>query len=41
MQGARQQAIDLYAEAIAQLDSFGSDADNLRNIADFIVNRLK
>ncbi|MEE9352686.1 MAG: farnesyl diphosphate synthase [Thiotrichaceae bacterium] len=41
MQGARQQAVDLYAEAIAQLGGFGGDADNLRNIADFIVNRLK
>lgn len=41
MQGARQQAVDLYTEAVAQLDSFSSDADNLRNIADFIVNRLK
>jgi len=41
MQNARQKAEDLHAEAIAQLDNFGGRADKLRNIADFIVNRLK
>ena len=41
MPGARKKAIELHKEAISQLDSFGSNADNLRNIADFIVNRLK
>jgi farnesyl diphosphate synthase len=38
---ARKKAIDLYNEAIAQLTDFGDDANNLLNIAEFIVNRLK
>ncbi len=41
MKNARQKAIDLHAEAVAQLDDFDHGADKLRNIADFIVNRLK
>lgn len=38
---ARRKAIDLYDEAIDQLTEFGDSANNLRNIAEFIVNRLK
>ncbi len=41
LQNAREKALHLYTEAITQLDAFGSEADNLRNIADFIVKRLK
>ncbi|MEE9302800.1 MAG: farnesyl diphosphate synthase [Thiotrichaceae bacterium] len=41
MENARQKAIDLHAEAVAQLDGFGDCADKLRNIADFTVNRLR
>lgn len=38
---ARQKAIDLHAEAINYLADFDTGADNLRQIADFIVKRLK
>ncbi len=41
MENARQKAIDLHTEAISQLDSFGESADKLRNIADFIINRIR
>lgn len=41
LQGARQKALDLHAEAINHLTDFDASADNLRHIADFIVKRLK
>lgn len=41
LQGARQKALDLHAEAIHYLADFDAAADNLRHIADFIVKRLK
>ena len=41
MQNAREKAQELYDDATAQLVDFGDNANNLRNIADFIVNRLK
>ena len=41
LQAAKQKALDLHEEAIEHLSVFGSSADKLRNIADFIVKRLK
>lgn len=41
MKKAREKAVYLYEEAVQQLQGFGKEADNLRNIADFIVKRLK
>lgn len=41
MSNARQKALRLYEEAMMHLHSFAEEADNLRNIADFIVKRLK
>lgn len=41
LEEARQKAIDLHMEASNFLNTFDEKANNLRNIADFIVNRLK
>jgi geranylgeranyl pyrophosphate synthase len=39
LEPARQQAAELYQESMASLDLFGEDAEPLRCIASFIVNR--
>lgn len=41
LEKARQKALDLHTEATGFLDEFDEKANNLRHIADFIVNRLK
>ena len=41
IEGAKQAASDLYDKAIACLDTFDEQADMLRKIADYIVNRNK
>ena len=41
MEGAKQTANDLYTEAIDSLSVFGAQADMLRAVADYIVNRNK
>lgn len=41
LEEARQKALDLHTEASHFLDDFDDKANNLRHIADFIVNRLK
>ncbi|MEX2516991.1 MAG: (2E,6E)-farnesyl diphosphate synthase [Gammaproteobacteria bacterium] len=41
MAGAKQAARDMYAEALDSLSIFGPQADMLRQVADYIVNRDK
>ena len=39
LEGAREKALSLHREALSALESFGERADQLRAIADYIVNR--
>jgi farnesyl diphosphate synthase len=39
MSGAKQKAADLHAQALDSLSGFGADADHLRGLASFIIQR--
>ncbi len=41
LQGAKQKASELHSEAIAALTSFGEAADQLRGLADYIIQRKR
>lgn len=41
MSAARQKATELYGQAMDQLEDLGGRAENLRHLADYIVNRSK